>query len=129
MSAVNIHAADLTDSADAFRLGYPDAVGSTVAERTDPGMARRRQATMPPVFPRDPVGAGFKLVLDRLFRFGGNMGVPSGPGRYTGRMRASRGSGAPGPETMNRAPSMPAGLVKTDPTYESYLTGSDGYLG
>lgn len=129
MGALTVHHADLTDAADAFRLGYPDAVGSTAAERTDPGMARQPQAKQPPTFPRDPVGPGFKLALTRLFRFGGNMGVPRGPSSYSARVRANRGAQAPSPETLARSARMPAGLVKTDPTYESYLSGSDGYLG
>jgi len=129
MGAAVLFSQDMTDSADAFRLGYVGAANTMEAEQTDPGMARQSQAVDPPVFPRDPVSAGFKLVLERLMRFGGIMSVPSGPSPYGGRLRAQTGiaTGA-GPAPMNRAidSRTPAGLVPTDPTYESYLTTEYG---
>lgn len=130
IAAITVAGGDLTNSADAFRLGYVGRPGQGQPERTDPANVRRPQAVDPPVFPRDPVGAGFKLVRDRLMRFGGMFGTPAGPSPYAIRPRAKRGPMPAGPETVARTldPRTPAGLVKTDPTYESYLTGPDGYL-
>lgn len=131
MGAVVLFSQDMTDAADAFQRGYIGKANSMVPEATDPDMARQSQATDPPVFPRSPTSAGFKLALERILRFGGTFSVPSGPSPYGGRLRARTGiAERPGPAVVQRNidPRTPAGLVPVDPWYESYLTADGGYI-
>lgn len=131
MGAAVVFTADMTDAADAYRLGYVAAPNIGRDEATDPAMNVQPQAVDPPVFPRDPTGSGWKLALSRIMRFGGVFSVPSGPSPYSGRIRAQTMIAQQrGPAPMNRTldPRTPAGLVPVDPTYESYLTADDSYL-
>lgn len=129
MSTVLTSTADLTNAADAWRRGMPTRVGGVNAESTGPTNTQQSQATDPPVFPRDPTSAGFKLALVRIMRLGGNMGTPSGPPPGGHRMRRVIGKGYAPTTTDRTAQRMPAGLIPTGPAWEDYLsTGADSYL-
>lgn len=119
---------DLTDSADAWRYSMP--VGSMRPEHTSPALTHQAQAETPPIFQRPVYGAGFKLALDRLMRFGGSRTPPKGPSLNSPRLRR-RLQARPGAIRADRVVHrMPAGLVPTAPAYEGFLDASpDDYLG
>lgn len=119
---------DLTDSADAWRFELP--VGSMNPEHTNPALAHQGQAETPPIFQRPIMGAGFKLALDRIMRFGGVRTPPRGPAQNSPRLRR-RLQSRPGAIQSNRTiHRMPAGLVPTSPAYESFLDAApDDYIG
>lgn len=120
--------ADLTDAADAW--SYDMVPGSMRPETSDPQMVATPQAVDPPIFEQPVYTAGWKLVLDRIFRLGGNMGTPSGPPLNTARLRRKLTDNQQPIQSTRVAYDMPAGLIDDTPAYERFMRANpDDYLG
>lgn len=126
------HMASLADVADPWRLGIPQSNARTAFDEDDgngPVMVHTMDEPAVAYFPATKFAEGFKLVRDRIWRFGGSFGTPRGPSLDHPRIRTPERNTAAGPGAKSMSVrSMPAGLTPTAPWWESHLYGSDGYL-
>jgi hypothetical protein len=115
-------AADLTESADAYRFDLHPG-GMTDESAYGPAIVTQRAPTQPPEFQRAILTPGFSIAVDKIRWLRGFFGrPPEGAPRSAPRIKAWRPD-AVGPVDSRRATGVndiPAGLVPTTPGYEMF---------